>query len=116
MSDAQSKEAARIPEWTFGWRLQRALAHGSVKGQEMAENLGVTRGTISRWCNDVGRPPRAAYVKQWALKCRVPYDWLVSGAGHGPTAPAASEVPVSGSRCNVGHATVATIHRLTVAA
>jgi len=115
MSDAQSMEAGNIPTWTFGWRLQRALAHGGVKGQDMADELGVTRGTVSRWCNDVGRAPRAAYVKQWALKCGVPYLWLI-GQDTGPNTPAASDLPIRGSRCNVGDATVATIYAHGIAA
>lgn len=66
-----------IPEWTLGWRLQRALGHAGIKTQDMAEYLGVTRSTISRWTNDHGAPPRAAYVKQWALMTGVPSWWLL---------------------------------------
>lgn len=74
-----------IPEWTLGWRLQRSLAHGSVAVQAMADHLGVSRSTISRWLNEHGAPPKAAYLKQWALRCGVPYEWLRTG--HGPTGP-----------------------------
>lgn len=70
---------AAVPEWTLGWRLQRALAHADMTTQTMADELGVTRSTISRWTNDHGAPPRAIYVKQWALRTGVPYEWLAYG-------------------------------------
>lgn len=65
-----------IPEWTLGWRLQRALAHSGISAEQMASELGVVRATVSRWMHDKGAPPRAAYVKQWALRTGVSYRWL----------------------------------------
>jgi transcriptional regulator with XRE-family HTH domain len=66
-----------IPEWTLGWRLQRALAHAGIGAQEMADELGVTRSTVSRWMNDRGGPPRLIYVRQWALLTGVPASWVL---------------------------------------
>ena len=71
--------ALTIPGWTLGWRLRRALAAGEISTAEMADHLGVTPTTISRWCNDKGAPPRAVYVRAWAERCRVPYEWLAHG-------------------------------------
>ena len=31
---------AAVPEWTLGWRMQRALAHAEMTTAEMAEDLG----------------------------------------------------------------------------
>lgn len=70
-----------IPEWTLGWRLQRSLAHAGVSIDEMAEELGVSRQSVSRWLNEHGMP-RRAYLKLWALRTGVPLEWLVSGGGH----------------------------------
>ena len=67
-----------VPDWSLGWRLKRALAWGEVSVQGMAEELGVSRQTISRWCHDLGRPKRI-YLRAWAARCRVPYDWLIFG-------------------------------------
>lgn len=67
-----------VPQWTLGWRLQRALAHADMKAEAMAEELGVDRRTLSRWMHDKG-PVRAAYLKQWALRTGVSYDWLAHG-------------------------------------
>ncbi len=71
--------AGLIPEWTLGWRMQRALAHGDLSVQQMADTLGVSRSTISRWLHDDGRPPRAAFISQWALATGVPRKWLETG-------------------------------------
>lgn len=68
-----------IPQLTLGWRLQMALAHAGVSVQEMAGGLGVSRSTVSRWIHDDGAPPRAAFVKQWALATGVPLVWLETG-------------------------------------
>jgi transcriptional regulator with XRE-family HTH domain len=73
-------ETGAVPTWTLGWRMQRSLAHAGLSSQEMSADLGVSRTTISRWLNDRGTPPRAAYVKQWALHTGVPYEWLSEGS------------------------------------
>jgi transcriptional regulator with XRE-family HTH domain len=67
-----------IPVWTLGWRLKRALDHAGVSAQEMADELGVSRGTVSRYMND-REPIRRGYLKLWALRTGVSHDWLVSG-------------------------------------
>lgn len=69
-------DAGTIPPETMGWRLQRSLAFAGVSVQEMADELGVSRGTISRWCNDKNRPRRSD-LRLWALRCGVPFDWLI---------------------------------------
>ena len=74
-----SEAAEAVPGWTLGWRLQRALDWAGVTVQEMAEELDVSRSTVSRWCNDHGAPPRAIYLRAWATRCRVPMIWLQYG-------------------------------------
>src|SRR5262245_16319103 len=70
---------AMVPEWTLGWRLQRALGFADVTVETMAAELGVSRATISRWCHDIGAPPRTIYLRAWAARCQVSYDWLLTG-------------------------------------
>lgn len=72
----QPAEPFGIPPETLGWRLKRALDWGGVSAKEMATELDVSEGTISRWSNDVGAPPRSIYLRAWAHKCRVPFEWL----------------------------------------
>jgi transcriptional regulator with XRE-family HTH domain len=72
----QTQEAA-VPEWTLGWRLQRALAHAGLTIDQMAQEIGVSRSTASRWINDHGAEPRIGYLKLWALRTGVPLSWLM---------------------------------------
>lgn len=84
MSEMQSEA---IPPLTLGWRLQMSLDHAGVKVADMADELGAARSTVSRWLNDRG-PVRDIYLKQWALRCGVPYSWLKEGQTLGaPTIP-----------------------------
>lgn len=48
-----------------------------LRAEDMAEMLGVHRATISRWCHDVGSPPRKVYLERWAQLTGVPVHWLV---------------------------------------
>lgn len=75
MSEVTSSGA--IPQLTLGWRLKMAL--GDYGAAEIARDLGVDRSTVSRWMADRGAPPKAAYVKQWALITRVDSHWLQTG-------------------------------------
>lgn len=75
----QPTSTVQIPQWTLRWRLQRALAHGGVSIEEMAAELGVSRQTVSRWLNEHGQP-RAGFLKLWAMRCGVSYEWLATGS------------------------------------
>lgn len=55
----------RVPALTLGWRLKMSLGEESTQG--MADHLGVSRATVSRWMSDRGAPPKRAYLLQWAL-------------------------------------------------
>src|SRR5258708_40378988 len=71
------EEQGAIPEWTLGWRLARALGYAGVSVEEMAEELGVSRSTVSRWMNDRGAPPRVGYVKLWCQRTGTNLEWVV---------------------------------------
>lgn len=76
MSEQTTAEV--VPEWDMSDRLRKALTHAGISSNEMAEYLEVTRHTISNWINGRTRPPATA-VKLWAMRCGVPYEWLVGG-------------------------------------
>lgn len=69
----------RIPPLTLGWRLKMSL--GEMPVHEMADQLGVSRATLSRWMGDKGAPPRRAYLAAWSLATGVPVEWLETGVG-----------------------------------
>lgn len=88
----EQPDSGVIPEWTRGWRLQRALDHAGLTVEEMGEFLGVSRQTMSRWLHDRG-PIRDIYIKQWALRTGINFRWLKDGVGLDPS-PA---VPADGA-------------------
>lgn len=83
MTQQPETSPGTVPRWTLGWRLQRSLAHAGMSVQEMAFELEVSRGTVSRWMADRGADPRAGYLHHWALRTGVSYEWLC----HGDTRP-----------------------------
>jgi transcriptional regulator with XRE-family HTH domain len=68
-----------VPEWTIGWRLQRALGYAGIAAGDMAVELQVSRATVSRWLNDKGLPPRWVYLERWAELTGVSALWLCHG-------------------------------------
>lgn len=73
-------DTAVVPDWTIGWRLQRALAHAGIQAGDIAVELGVSRATVSRWLNDKGDTPlRWAYIDRWSELTGVPAVWLCHG-------------------------------------
>jgi transcriptional regulator with XRE-family HTH domain len=72
---------AEVPAITLGWRLRISLERAGLKAEDMAVQLNVHRGTISRWMHD-DVTPRPIYLREWARICRVPAEWLM-----GDTAP-----------------------------
>lgn len=66
--------------------MNKALAHAGVTHLEMAEHLGVNPSTMRTWTSGRIRP-RAGMLRQWALRCGVPYEWLLNGWVTGDTPP-----------------------------
>jgi transcriptional regulator with XRE-family HTH domain len=77
-------ETGSIPPETLGWRLQRTLSFADVSVEQMSTELGVSRSTVSRWLNDRGTPS-LGYLKIWALRCGVPFGWLMGDENPGRT-------------------------------
>lgn len=77
MTNMTEATHARIPHLTLGWRLKMAL--GDITAQDMADHLGVSRGTVSRWMADKGAPPKRVYILQWALLTDTAVEWLETG-------------------------------------
>lgn len=67
-----------VPVWDVGDRMRKALRVADVSVQDIADYLGVTRGTVSTWIN--GRiEPSVQTLRLWALRCGVDYGWLSKG-------------------------------------
>lgn len=69
----------RVPQWDLADRMRKSLREAKVGVGEMAGYLDVERNTVGSWIN--GRiTPRTQTLRLWALRCGVPYEWLVTGA------------------------------------
>jgi len=79
-------ETGRVPEFTLGWRLRLSIESAGTSVQQMADDLGYSRSSISRWLNDLDEP-RVGIIAQWCLLTRVDRQWLETGVTAGPTPP-----------------------------
>lgn len=77
MSDMRENEL--VPQLTLGWRLKMALNMANLSREQMAEALGVSPATVSRWMADKGAPPRRAFIQAWSNVTHVELHWLESG-------------------------------------
>jgi transcriptional regulator with XRE-family HTH domain len=75
----EQADFAIVPEVTLGWRIQIALAEADLKHKDLVEKFEVSRETVSRWCRDVGRPPKKHVLNEIAVMCRVSPRWLIFG-------------------------------------
>ncbi|HEY0701062.1 MAG TPA: helix-turn-helix transcriptional regulator [Micromonospora sp.] len=67
-----------IPVWDLGDRLTKALRVSRLGVAEVAEYLGVTRSTVSRWMHGQVVPNKATLIVLSDLT-GVDYTWLVKG-------------------------------------
>lgn len=91
----QSPQPAGIPEWNLADRMVKAMKHADVSVETMAAHLGTTRQTVGNY--RAGRTtPSIAVLRVWAMRCGVPYRWLVDGAEDGPGDPGGQEISPRG--------------------
>jgi transcriptional regulator with XRE-family HTH domain len=67
-----------VPEWTLGWRLQRARDHRGLTQQQLATELQIGLRQIKEAEAGKKRPGRATLIG-WAFVCGVDTRWLESG-------------------------------------
>ena len=67
-----------IPVWDLGDRLTKALKVSRLGVSEVADYLGVTRSTVSRWTHGQVVPNKATLIVLADLT-GVDYTWLVKG-------------------------------------
>ncbi|SKH53290.1 Bacteriophage CI repressor helix-turn-helix domain [Mycobacteroides abscessus subsp. massiliense] len=71
-------EPGTIPEFDKADRLKKAISVSDAGVAEMAEYLGVTRETLSRYLNGRNEAP-LAIVRLIALRTGVPLNWILVG-------------------------------------
>lgn len=64
------------PKFEMRHRMSLSLEYGSVSINDIARELGLSRTTVSNYLH--GRTqPRRSDLRVWAMRCGVPFDWLV---------------------------------------
>lgn len=77
------------PEWDVADRMRKALRTSGIGVQQIADDLGVTRGAVGNWING-HVVPRRITLEAWAARTGVSLVWLQTGAssaaedGEGP--------------------------------
>lgn len=77
MNTAQDTIAEQL-RFGLGDRLAKSLHVAGITSNDMADELEVSRTTISNYLNDRTRPKRL-YLRMWALKTGAPLEWLETG-------------------------------------
>jgi len=75
-------EDGNIPTWTQGDRLRKAREWAGLDQDQLADRMGVSRGSISNYERDKG--DRLIVINAWALSTGVPKVWLLTGERPGP--------------------------------
>ncbi|MGN7134599.1 MULTISPECIES: helix-turn-helix domain-containing protein [Rhodococcoides] len=76
--------AVPVPRFTVHDRLKKAREAAGLDQRELAERMGVSRGTISNYEADSGKSLRKIVINAWALATGVPVEWIESGDDGGP--------------------------------
>jgi transcriptional regulator with XRE-family HTH domain len=83
-------QIAMIPTFTMGHRMRLALEDRGYSIADAAARFGVSRNTITNWCNGHHAPKRF-YVQGWAEWLNVPETWLRWGVV--PTDNGSAQLP-----------------------
>ena len=67
-----------VPDWTVGDRLRKARRAAGLERDELANIIGCSPKTVGNYENDFTRAPKLV-VREYAVRCGVPYSWLVTG-------------------------------------
>lgn len=78
-----------VPEFTVGDRLRKARELTGLDQGPFAEQLGVSRGTVSNYERSTTEHYKPIVLRAWALATGVPLEWIETGQGpsSGPTPP-----------------------------
>lgn len=82
--------AAETFEWTMQDRLRKAREIAEIDQIALAEDMGVSRQTVSNYERGLVKPRRIV-LKAWALRTGAPMEWLQTGRW-----PVAPQPPSSG--------------------
>jgi transcriptional regulator with XRE-family HTH domain len=68
-----------IPEFSVADRLRKARELTGLTGQDFADEIGVSRRTVTTYERGVDRMPPKSLLLLWQLRTGVPAEWIRSG-------------------------------------
>ncbi len=78
-----TQPAGIIPTFTLADRLRKARELTGLEQREFADQLGISRTSVSNAETGTTRPIKVT-LKAWALRSGVDYEWLTTGAAGDP--------------------------------
>lgn len=78
LENEEPNDRAQVPEWTLADRMRKSLDAAGLGVQEIADELGVTRGAVGKWINGHVEP-RHPTLMAWAMRTGVSLAWLETG-------------------------------------
>lgn len=78
MTRPKPKPFATPPVLSLGDRLRMARKRAHLDQDRMADRMGVSRHSVSKWERDVTEP-RLSDGAKWAEITHVPLEWLATG-------------------------------------
>ena len=83
----------RIPEFTIGDRLRKARELTGLDQGPFADEIGVSRGTVSNYEAGKTTAIKRLYLRTWAMRTGVPVEWLATGQVTRRPTPPEGELP-----------------------
>jgi transcriptional regulator with XRE-family HTH domain len=91
-----------VPAFHVGDRLRKAREEAGLSQQDLAADLGIARQSVSNYESGRFRPRRPVMLA-WAMRTKVPLEWLMTGvAGPGPSPDGATDSQSCVSRSTHG--------------
>jgi transcriptional regulator with XRE-family HTH domain len=69
-------DTAPAPKWDLADRLAKARRWAGLEQEDLAEDFGMTHQAISKYERGLSIP-KLVVIKQWALRTKVPVEWLL---------------------------------------
>jgi len=80
---AQHETTGTIPAWTPGDRLRKARESAGLSQQQLADRIGISRGSVTNYESDK-HPVRRIVLNAWAAATGMNLEWLRDGIDPDP--------------------------------
>jgi transcriptional regulator with XRE-family HTH domain len=77
-TENSSSRSYSVPEFTMGDRIRRARMNAGLKQQDIEDETGISRNSVTAWEHDA-RMPSAALLRVLANYLHVPVEWIIQG-------------------------------------